>query len=110
MLIHLRERSFRLFPGRDSGIIRERGAGKQHSAGSKTLHIATSTRWRSAAMELRAGIAWGLVVLGITLAILVLGAIVLPAQAYETPANVPSAHVHCDQQSADLPAVARGDS
>lgn len=51
------------------------------------MKIAADSRWRSTGTELRAGIAWSLVVLGLTLVILLLGAIVLPAQADEIPAE-----------------------
>jgi hypothetical protein len=81
--MHLRERSFRLPPGRVDGIIRQRGAEKHYSAGGKTLHAATSPRWHSTVVGLLPAIAWGLVVLVLTLVLLVLGAIVLPAQAQE---------------------------
>ena len=46
---------------------------------------ATNLLWHARATEFAAAIAWGLVVLGLTFLMLFLGAIVLPAQAYETP-------------------------
>jgi hypothetical protein len=48
------------------------------------VEIVTSSKWQATATELLAAVAWGLVVLGLTLVLLLLGAIVLPAQAYET--------------------------
>jgi hypothetical protein len=47
--------------------------------------MATNSRWHMKAGGLLPGIAWGLLVLVLTLVLLVLGAIVLPAQARETP-------------------------
>jgi hypothetical protein len=47
--------------------------------------MATNSRWQTTAKGLLPGIAWGLLVLVLTLVLLVLGAIVLPAQAQETP-------------------------
>ena len=55
--------------------------------GGKILCTTTKSTWRTAAVGLLPGIAWGLLVLVLTLALLVLGAIVLPARAYKTPAQ-----------------------
>jgi uncharacterized membrane protein YhiD involved in acid resistance len=49
--------------------------------------MATNSKWQTTAAGLLPGIAWGLLVLALTLALLVLGAIVLPAQAQEPPAQ-----------------------
>ncbi len=51
------------------------------------MPMATNSSWQATAVALLSGIVWGLLVLVLTLVFLVLGAIVLPAQAYEAPAE-----------------------
>jgi hypothetical protein len=51
----------------------------------KILHTATKSRWQTTVGGILPGIVWGLVVLALTLAVLVLGAIVLPSRAGGLP-------------------------
>lgn len=66
------------------GLYASTGAPKNTiSAGGRALRMATNSRWHTTVSGLLPGIAWGLLVLVLTLVLLVLGAIVLPAQAHK---------------------------